>query len=397
MSKCRVLVLVPHYLPGFESGGPIRSIVNLVDHLGGRMDIAIITSDRDAADNGPYEGIRAYQWMTVGNAKVLYVPSSDMTIAKWARLIRETPHDVLYLNSFFHLVFSIRPAIARRLRLIPPRPVVVAPRGEFSSGALGLKKWKKKLFLIAARAFGLYRDVIWHASSRFEANDIRAVMKGQARRLAVAENLPPRHRLDLEQTQRVRGPGDRLRVCFLSRITPKKNLHGALEILRHVHADIEFNIYGPIRDDPYWRTCQRLIREVPTNVTVRYGGSVPYGSVRSVLAEQDLFFLPTLGENYGHAIAEAMSVGTPVLIADTTPWRGLENDGAGWDIPLGRKDLFIEVIERVAGLTDEVYARCRRSVLAFARDRLRDPELLESNYAVFKDAVDERDVREDAS
>jgi hypothetical protein len=92
-----------------------------------------------------------------------------------------------------------------------------------------------------------------------------------------------------------------------------------------------------------------------------------------------------------------MSVGTPVLIADTTPWRGLENDGAGWDIPLGRKDLFIEVIERVAGLTDEVYARCRRSVLAFARDRLRDPELLESNYAVFKDAVDERDVREDAS
>jgi glycosyltransferase involved in cell wall biosynthesis len=303
----------------------------------------------------------------------------------------------LYLNSFFHLVFSIRPAIARRLRLIPPRPVVVAPRGEFSSGALGLKKWKKKLFLIAARAFGLYRDVIWHASSRFEANDIRAVMKGQARRLAVAENLPPRHRLDLEQTQRVRGPGDRLRVCFLSRITPKKNLHGALEILRHVHADIEFNIYGPIRDDPYWRTCQQLIREVPTNVTVSYGGSVPYGSVRSVLAEQDLFFLPTLGENYGHAIAEAMSVGTPVLIADTTPWRDLENDGAGWDIPLGREDLFIEVIERVAGLTDEEYARCRKSVLAFARDRLLDPAIVESNHAVFDDAVHERDVREEAT
>jgi glycosyltransferase involved in cell wall biosynthesis len=397
MSKCRVLVLVPHYLPGFESGGPIRSIVNLVDHLGGRLDVAIITSDRDARDEGPYENVPACQWTAVGEAKVLYVPPSDMTIAKWARLIRETPHDVLYLNSFFHLVFSIRPAIARRLRLIPTRPVVVAPRGEFSAGALGLKKWKKGLFVIAARAFGLYRDVTWHASSRFEANDIRAVMKGQARRVAVAENLPPRHSLDLEQSQRTREPGDRLRVCYLSRITPKKNLHGALEVLRHVRADIEFNIYGPIRDEPYWRTCQQLIGEVPTNVTVSYGGSVPYGSVRSVLAEHDLFFLPTLGENYGHAIVEAMSVGTPVLIADTTPWRGLEGDGAGWDIPLDRKDRFIEVVERVAGLSDEEYARCRRSVLAFARNRLRDPALLESNYAVFDDAVHERDVGEKAT
>jgi glycosyltransferase involved in cell wall biosynthesis len=119
--------------------------------------------------------------------------------------------------------------------------------------------------------------------------------------------------------------------------------------------------------------------------------------VRSVLAEHDLFFLPTLGENYGHAIVEAMSVGTPVLIADTTPWRGLEGDGAGWDIPLDRKDRFIEVVERVAGLSDEEYARCRRSVLAFARNRLRDPALLESNYAVFDDAVHERDVGEKAT
>ena len=52
------------------------------------------------------------------------------------------------------------------------------------------------------------------------------------------------------------------------------------------------------------------------------------------MAANDLFFLPTRGENFGHVIAEALSVGTPVLISDQTPWRKLAAVGLGHDLPL---------------------------------------------------------------
>ena len=42
-----ILVFLGNYLPGFKSGGPLRTIVNLVDNLSDEFEFLIITSDRD--------------------------------------------------------------------------------------------------------------------------------------------------------------------------------------------------------------------------------------------------------------------------------------------------------------------------------------------------------------
>ena len=65
--------------------------------------------------------------------------------------------------------------------------------------------------------------------------------------------------------------------------------------------------------------------------------------------------MPTLGENYGHAIFEAMTTGVPVMISDQTPWRNLEQMKVGWDIPLQMKDKFREAITQAAGWNQEEY------------------------------------------
>ena len=62
--------------------------------------------------------------------------------------------------------------------------------------------------------------------------------------------------------------------------------------------------------------------------------------VLSALSGHDLFFLPTLGENYGHVIHEALLSGSQVLLSDQTPWRGLTEAGLGWDLPLEGKGAF---------------------------------------------------------
>ena len=68
-----------------------------------------------------------------------------------------------------------------------------------------------------------------------------------------------------------------------------------------------------------------------TNIRVEFKGPIPYTQVFGTLQQYHLFVLPTLGENYGHVIYEALSAGEPVPISDQTPWRksGKRKSGLG--------------------------------------------------------------------
>jgi len=59
-----------------------------------------------------------------------------------------------------------------KLKLIPNKPILLAPRGELMEGALSLKAFKKRIFLNFAKLFRIYQNVTWHASSEYEAEDI---------------------------------------------------------------------------------------------------------------------------------------------------------------------------------------------------------------------------------
>jgi len=69
-----ILTFVHYYLPGHKAGGPIRSIANMVTHIGDQFDIKIITADRDFGDAEPYSNIIVDAWNPVGQATV-YCPA----------------------------------------------------------------------------------------------------------------------------------------------------------------------------------------------------------------------------------------------------------------------------------------------------------------------------------
>jgi glycosyltransferase involved in cell wall biosynthesis len=53
----------------------------------------------------------------------------------------------------------------------------------------------------------------------------------------------------------------------------------------------------------------------------------------------DVFVLPTLNENFGLTVAEALAAGTPVISTKGAPWSGLEREGCGWWIEQGIEPL----------------------------------------------------------
>jgi len=367
--KMRVMVFTRYYLPGFRGGGPVRSLVNLVEALGSQIDFRIVTLDRDA-DGPPYSSVRRGRWQPVGGAQVLYLSRADASVRRLAREVRQVAPQALYLNSVFDSIFTLKVLLGRRLGILPEAPALLAPQGELASGALGLKRRKKAAYIRFSRLCGFYRGLNWQASNEAEREEIlRAMTEVRPEQVRVAGDLTAEVAAAPEVRVRRPSPGV-LRLCFLSRISPKKNLDFALRVLAAVTVPVEFMIYGPIEDRVFWTTCEELIRHLPANVKAIYGGEVLPEHVRQTLSQHDLFFFPTRGENFGHVIFEALSAGLPVLISDQTPWTDLEPHGAGWSVPLDSTTAFVKVIEAASRvLPYEPDAAARRAV-AYVRLRI---------------------------
>jgi len=337
-------------------------------------------------DEAPYASVAVDGWNRMGKAEVYYASPSNQSVRGLAKLIRRTRYDILYLNSFFDSILTVKALMARRVGLLQAAPAVLAPRGELSSAALKLDRWKKVAYRVASRRLGLYRNLVWQASSEFEADDIRRTLGRTAEHLVVAPDLP---QPVANETARLPGRslGEALRLIFLARIAPVKNLAYALQVLQQVRVLVTFSIYGPITDRGYWNECQRLVGCLPDHVNVEYRGEVQPADVHRVLQAHDLLFLPTQSENYGHVIAEALSVGTPALIADTTPWRGLEAAGAGWDLPLEDPERFARCVDRCAEVEPGKYDAWRDRVRKYAVSRISEQKAAEAHRSLFETAV----------
>lgn len=379
-----VLTFLGHYLPGWRTGGPVRSLANLVERLGDQIEFRIVTFDRDL-DGARYEGVEPDRWLPVGKALVRYVRPSIWLPLHVAWIVRRTQYDVLYLNGYFDRTFSL-PAYLSRRRAAGRPSCIIAPRGEFSPGALELKSRRKRMHLRLFRAARRRGQVRWHAASAHEATDIRRVF-GPDADIVVAEN-PTVVVGSAEAPDRVRGQAPSpLRVLFLSRITPKKNLDMALEVLGRVRCEVDLRIVGAIDDQAYWERCRRRIAALPPHVKVAYEGSKPHEQILRELPTFDLSFLPTRGENFGHSIVEALAAGVPVLISDQTPWRGLAAARAGWDLALADPGAYVAAIEEMAGLTIEERQERSRNAVDYARSAVRHEAAIAQSLKLFTSAV----------
>ncbi|MHC1729251.1 MAG: glycosyltransferase [Syntrophobacteraceae bacterium] len=385
-----ILTFSPFYLPGFKAGGPIRTIANMVYHLGEEFRFKIFTSDRDWLDTQHYSGISVNEWIRAGKAEIYYCSVERLSLFTVLKILSETQYDILYLTSFFSPKFSILPLLLRRLKLVPEKPTILAPRGELGESALKLKSTRKQLYLWAAGLINFCFGITWHASTFHEKQDIIDNVGNASRfitteQILIAEDLPAIHRDPPEII--ISKQHGRLNIVFLSRICRMKNLGLALDVLSKVKSSIVFHIYGPIDDPDYWEHCQRMLHHLPENVKAEYRGIVKNAEVVEVIGQYDLFFLPTLGENFGHVIWEAMLAGCPVLISDRTPWSGLRELGAGWDLPLSETDGFREIIENCANMCPEEHLSWAIRARSYALSKMDSKEAVERNVNLFRSAM----------
>jgi glycosyltransferase involved in cell wall biosynthesis len=350
--------------PTDEATGPVQSLLELAGALSNEFNFRVIARKRKFS-------LRADNSAPPGWERIRSVERYCCSMAWWgprgfARLLRSTPHDILMLNGFFDPEFTIPALVLRRLGLVPRRPTILAPRGEFSKGALELKSVRKESYLKVVQRLRLMDDIWLHATGEHEADEIRAACPW-AHRIAVAPNI--RLLQPSPMSSQSDSANEPVRIVFMSRIDRKKNLDYALKVLARIHVPVVLDIYGPINDTPYWAECERLIALLPVGVNARYQGVIPNKAVCATLAGYDLFFLPTRGENFGHAIFDALEAGLPVLISDQTPWRDFGD--AGYALPLADPTAFQVAIDQFARLGVVKRAAMRRAARLVAESAVK--------------------------
>ena len=347
--KKRILLFTDWYDPGYKAGGPIRSCVNFAEYMKDDYDVYVFTGDRDLGDEIPYADIEADKWLNINNDLHLFYASPGYLNQKSIlREIKEIMPDFIYLNSMFSKYFTVYPMMMKWQNRINSR-VILAPRGMLRESALSFKPFKKRLFLQVLRILQIQKYISFHATDTVELNDIRRQFGNNSSitKIMEAPNFPG---FQKEFTPPpAKEPGS-LKMIFVGRIHPIKNLDLLLRCLQKVNANIELTVVGSIEDAAYKKQCDELIRHSPENITVRFEGDVPHHRLEEFLIAHHLFCLPTQGENFGHAIFEALAAGRPVLISNQTPWRGLLNARAGWDISLADSSSFVAAIEAFAAM-----------------------------------------------
>jgi len=368
MAKTKVLVLYDFFDPAYKAGGPIRSIVNMVNLLEGHMDIYVIATNQD--HDGTVLQVVADQWIIYGkNAHVLYLSQGTRSYANLRRIMMNLQPDTVYINGIYSLLFTVYPLLI--LRNNKKCRIVIAPRGMLQRGALAIKSIKKRLYLAFLKRLIAMNNILWHVTNQQEATDLKSEL-GQPEYLQIG-NIPSYSpEFSLEKASKHQP----VKLGTIALISPMKNIHLVFEAMKHSKHPLQYTLFGPVKDMEYWQNCQKLIAALPDHISFSYKGNLTPSETADAVVDFDFYIQPSVSENFGHSIFEAFNAGIPVIISDQTPWKNLRDRQAGWDVNLSDPTTLKSAIEEALLLNEDDYLLFRNGARNIAANYMNEHDLV---------------------
>ncbi len=364
------------YLPGTKSAGVTMSVSQMVKNLSPNVIFNILTEDRDIGDEEPYKNVELETWTTYKEANVFYSQKYIQSLSYFKKVICKTDFDVYYINGFYNLKDNARFFLLYWLKLIPQKPIVIAPRGIFSMGEYSSHNFIRKIYRRLFEFSGLLKNTIWHATAQMEEKDIRDGFLSNKLKIEIIPNMNDTKILD-KPSDLEKQEGE-LKILFISRISAKKNIKLALNALKNVKGNVVFDIYGMIgteEDHLYWKECENIIASLPQNIKCEYHGEVAHSKTAELFQKHHVFLFPTHGENYGHVIAESIANGCPLIISDKTPWNDIEQNNAGYVIPLKEESKYSTILQKFADMNQTEWNSYQQHTLQYADHHLDSKEI----------------------
>lgn len=345
--------------PSLAAAGAAVTVATTDDNGAGRLTLA--------AEEGVDEhGVSWRQFRRQARFYTLSLP-----LGRWLSA-HVADYDVVHL----HALFSYAPGCAGRAAARAGVPYLVRPLGTLSPYGLARRRLLKRASMALVEQPLLRGAAAVHWTSTQERAEAPAFAR--ARPGVVIPNPVARPASDTAGSFLANHgelAGRRL-VLFLSRIDPKKGLDVLLEaqaLLRARQPDAVLVVAGdgaPNLVERLRRDAARLRLDQGVTWVGRLSGPAKW----QALAAADVMVLPSRSENFALAVAEAMAVGTPVVVSagvglapEIAQW------GAGLVVPVDAAkvaDAVAEVLGNPGAATAMGEAGRRLAATQFAPDRV---------------------------
>lgn len=301
-------------------GGPQRVVRDLCDGLAAQGHrVSLVTTDLD----GPSR-------LTESDVRRAFGPGVDTSVSRtiWPRSYGFAPSlvselraripraDLVHVHGIYQFHTVAACALARRHSV----PYVVHVHGALTPYHRSKKSWKKRPYEYLVERRNLERAGATIVMTRAEKESFAAWLPS-----ARAVVVPPAIDSSLFRVGDVRtGVLDQLPVrsnrrvliTFLGRLTEKKGLDVLLDAFQRLagsHPDAHLVVAGPDDEGIGHELTQEAAR-LGISDRISLIGLVTGDAKRELLSASRIVALPSEDESFGVAIAEALAVGTPVIV-----------------------------------------------------------------------------------
>jgi glycosyltransferase involved in cell wall biosynthesis len=329
--KLRVVYTIADLQP--ESGGPTRSVCALAQEVADcGADVEVVALEYGRGSSIPLTPLGAVKTTFAACHGVRRRFKWSGAFAKVFRERLEWGSNVVAHDNGIWLPTNHAAAKAARVARVP---LISSPRGMLTAWSLKFRGLKKRIAWRLYQYSDLRAAKVLHATSREEAEGLRAAgLKQPVAVIPNGVNLPPQPTGRLSTNVPVQRT-----ALFLSRIHPKK---GLLDLVKAwpmgQPSDWRMLIAGG-DENGHRAEVESAIRARALGAQFEFIGEVADEQKWELYRRADLFVLPTKSENFGIVIAEALACGLPVITTRGTPWEELVHHRCGWWAEIGPEAL----------------------------------------------------------
>jgi glycosyltransferase involved in cell wall biosynthesis len=208
------------------------------------------------------------------------------------------------------------------------RPLVWSTRGSLQATHIwnAARRRKAKFFWesVCRNIIGNNPHVVFHATSDAEQKVTQSLFPKQ--KVVVIPNG-----IEIPESQRTLKPSNnQFNLLFVGRLDPIKGLEQLFSALRSLgDSSLRLTICGEGRPG-YTNHLKNLVSSSSLLAkTVSFRGHVIDLEKQAAFLSADICILPSINENFGNVVAEALSYGIPVIASKGTPWSHLEIQRCG--------------------------------------------------------------------
>ena len=345
--KIRHFLLYGSLDPRF--GGPTYSVpIQCIGVQDRGADVSFVVYEASK----PYEGrlvSAGVEMVYLKNPVNCYQHSWATNLKKYLNSCSDMP-DVLH----FHGVWMPSNLYVAKYGLKHNIPYVINPRGDTEIARINYDKIKKIKKQIAWRLYG--KKIVDNAAciiatSEQERDSIRTL--GSKVPVAI---IPNGIELDAFPKKVVHNHGEKKVLLFLSRINPIKGIEYLIDAWKQLDTSLtnqwELHIAGNSDPKDYIDTLKSKVNSLGLSGSIKFIGPVTGEAKMRKYQDSNLFILPTLNENFGNVVAEAMMCECPVITTKNAPWSCLSEDNCGWWIDLSVENLK-STLQEAMNLSDD--------------------------------------------